>query len=458
MNKEKEREKNRLKSKKHTEKVKEHNKTHEIKTNGINQTCHKCKVNKPITDFPKDITKKSGFGGKCKSCKSENNYFDENIDPHTTKKECSAKGGCGEEKYLIYFSKQKQGKMGYANLCMDCRKIQRRSKDLKLEKPKNGTKMCNECKEEINVSKFSADKYSKDGMQSICKKCQKIRHGISYSKLSNFITQIVKNARGNAKRRNILFDITKENIEKLYEKQKGLCALSGIKMTHNAINDRQDNDSHILNPNNISIDRIDSKIGYIKSNIQLVCAIVNRIKFEMTEPELFEFCCKIVNTNKFSIIKQFDEFFGIEKPEINISEKCKKFIDYKYSNMIHNAKSRNLKCDLTKDQIIEKYKKQNGLCALTGIKLSFDKSLNDLSIDRIDSNKSYSLNNIHLISNLANSVKSDIDTKYLIKICTNLKLFYLKRTLLTMFYVPHFSVLLFVVLTIALYQWIAVML
>lgn len=427
MTSEKVKEKNRLKAKKHMKKVKEYNKTHEIKTDGVNQTCHKCKVKKPITDFPKDATKKSGFGGKCKACKLENNYFDANVDPHVTKKECSGKGGCGEEKFLIYFSKQKQGKFGYANLCTDCRKIKRRI-DLHPERPSEGEKCCAKCKKTFEVANFSADKYSKDGLQSVCRKCQCVKTAVTQSKFSSFIKKILNDANQRSKKKNIQFDITKENIETLYEKQKGLCALSGTKMTYNAINDRQEGDCHILNPDNISIDRIDPNQGYVKNNIQLVCAIVNRIKFEMTECELFDFCCQVIQTEYNNIIKKFDKAFGI-KLSYNVltSNKLNKFINYKYSNMTHNAKSRDLKVNLTQEQILDKYKKQNGYCALTGIKMTYSKKSTDLSIDRINSGLDYTVDNIHLITNSANSIRSDIDIKTLIEVCHKLKLFYLTK-------------------------------
>jgi len=428
MTTEKQKEYNRRRARKHMNKVREYNKNNQVKTEGITQTCHKCKIEKPIIDFPKDVTQKSGFGGKCKTCKLENNYFDPNIDPYTTKKECFAKGGCGEEKFLIYFSKQKQGKFGYANLCMDCRKIRRRTR-LHPDRPTTGEKCCAKCNKTFEVAKFSADKYSKDGLQSVCKKCQCVKTAVTQSKFPSFIKRILNDANQRSKKKGIVFDITKEDIEKLYEKQNGICALSGTKMTHNAINDRQDDDCHILNPDNISIDRIDSSIGYVNNNIQLVCAIVNRIKFEMNECELFDFCCKVIQTNYINTIKKFDKDFGIKKSyiyDVLTSNKLKKFINYKYSNMIHNAKARNLKVTLTQDDILDMYKKQNGICALTGVKMTRNKTKTDMSIDRINSNLGYTKDNVHLITNTANGVRSDIDIKILLDVCHKIKFFYLK--------------------------------
>lgn len=67
-------------------------------------------------------------------------------------------------------------------------------------------------------------------------------------------------------------------LQDLWEKQKGLCAITGIPMTHLR--------GHGRVQTNVSIDRIDSTIGYEKDNIQLVCHIVNIMKQDLTIEEL----------------------------------------------------------------------------------------------------------------------------------------------------------------------------
>lgn len=39
----------------------------------MGKTCYKCKVEKPIQDFNRDKTRKSGLSYLCKTCKSTNN-------------------------------------------------------------------------------------------------------------------------------------------------------------------------------------------------------------------------------------------------------------------------------------------------------------------------------------------------------------------------------------------------
>lgn len=72
-------------------------------------------------------------------------------------------------------------------------------------------------------------------------------------------------------------DVTVDALLETLKKQKGLCALSGIPMTH----------GKTVMETAISIDRIDSSIGYRMSNIQLVCHRVNVMKMDMDDNSLW---------------------------------------------------------------------------------------------------------------------------------------------------------------------------
>lgn len=80
-------------------------------------------------------------------------------------------------------------------------------------------------------------------------------------------------------------DLSVDYVLSLYEKQNGLCSLSGIKMTWDTLNGRV--------PTNLSIDRISSYIGYTKENVQLVCRIVNVMKSNLGQLEFIDLCRKI---------------------------------------------------------------------------------------------------------------------------------------------------------------------
>lgn len=76
----------------------------------------------------------------------------------------------------------------------------------------------------------------------------------------------------------------------MYNSQKGLCALSGKEMTYFSGIGRV--------PTNISIDRIDSSIGYEELNIQLVCIQANKMKAELLQNDLLDWCSNIINYDK----------------------------------------------------------------------------------------------------------------------------------------------------------------
>lgn len=209
-----------------------------------------------------------------------------------TEKECRL---CGETKPLDNYNKSICGRFGYANECIDCRKIAR--KQLNYPRITEGTKLCNRCKLEQDIKEFSSDSKNSDGLRSTCKNCS-IEHTYEYgSTFDGFIKMLYSDLKNNAKKRNIKVEITIDDIKQLYDKQTGLCALSMFKMTHN----KQPNDSptHINNKFNISVDRIDSSKDYTIDNIQLVCAIVNIIKYDMGTNEFIDVCKKICKHKGF---------------------------------------------------------------------------------------------------------------------------------------------------------------
>ena len=72
--------------------------------------------------------------------------------------------------------------------------------------------------------------------------------------------------------------LTIDDVMQVYEKQNGKCALTRISMT-TIFNDHA----------SISIDRIDSKVGYTPNNIQLVCKAMNLAKQHHSQKSILEF-------------------------------------------------------------------------------------------------------------------------------------------------------------------------
>ena len=92
------------------------------------------------------------------------------------------------------------------------------------------------------------------------------------------------------------------------------------------------------------------------------------------------------------------------------------------------AINRNINFDVTIEQIQDLYEKQNKKCALSGIDIYLAKShvraknglepYSTASLDRIDSTKGYTIDNIQWIHKNINIMKSSISQEYFLNVCT----------------------------------------
>lgn len=75
--------------------------------------------------------------------------------------------------------------------------------------------------------------------------------------------------------------------------------------------------------------------------------------------------------------------------------------------------------DITIEQVHDLWISQNKKCALSGVFIGFydDGKTHTCSIDRIDSSKNYSLDNIQLVHKDVNIMKNKFDNKYFIDMC-----------------------------------------
>lgn len=92
-----------------------------------------------------------------------------------------------------------------------------------------------------------------------------------------------------ALKRKIEWSIQIKDIDDLYEKQKGICALSEEPLCF----DHGGNTK--IGLGNASLDRIDSDKGYIKSNIQLVTKDCNMAKQKLSNEKFKMMCMAVVN-------------------------------------------------------------------------------------------------------------------------------------------------------------------
>lgn len=169
--------------------------------------------------------------------------------------------------------------------------------------------LCSKCKNLKPKSAFPPDLRNvlRGQTSSWCRKCRQAaqpakrrrfrdRHGISYNlhrrqkTLSAYFSHTVWNVRHRAKVKGWPCELNTRTLVALWEKQKGICAISGITMTHIA--------GQGVLPYNVSVDRIDSTKGYTLQNTQLVCNVVNWVKLNLSQPHFIDLCKAIAEKNR----------------------------------------------------------------------------------------------------------------------------------------------------------------
>ena len=85
--------------------------------------------------------------------------------------------------------------------------------------------------------------------------------------------------------RNLEFDIDIDYVMQLLGQQKGKCALTGWDLEFT-----RGGDWDGKNPRGATMDRINSRRGYVRGNIQLVCGMPNVIKSHLDRDAFVELC------------------------------------------------------------------------------------------------------------------------------------------------------------------------
>ena len=95
-------------------------------------------------------------------------------------------------------------------------------------------------------------------------------------------------------------------------------------------------------------------------------------------------------------------------------------LDDRLKHLIKNAKSRKeYLVSIDAGYLLSVYEKQNGLCVYTKLPLlAIGNQLNTMSLDRIDSNKDYTEDNVQLVCVAINRMKLDMTEDRFIELCS----------------------------------------
>lgn len=295
---------------------------------------------------------------------------------------------------------------------------------VKDDQKARGVKNCIVCKEEKSYEEFYKEKLGR--ISSRCKSCAKIYlKGIRDSKIdSSWIKRYVKKyklkypekylyviCRKRSKIRKLEFNLDRKDII-----IPEFCPVLGIKIT----NGQNRNSSP-------AVDRIDNTLGYIKNNVIVVSFKANSLKRDSSfveRQQLVDFYSNIeVNKEKIKTMECMEQndvkytYHNIKcdigRNELRRTQYKDKIIESMLIRARYRAKKRGLEFSLKESDIhLPKY------CPIFGIELSVGKDNIETSpsLERIDSTKGYTPDNVIIVSYRANRAKGDATLEELIKI------------------------------------------
>jgi hypothetical protein len=197
-------------------------------------------------------------------------------------------------------------------------------------------------------------------------------------------------------KRSLKFDIDNEYLTYLYHKQMRECIYTGDKLKFNK------------GINRTCISRINIKKGYTEDNVQLSTWKAHHIRSALL-PIFSNTIESIQLFRNGPIVYEHDytKFNNIQRGFVmNLLITCKKNCKIRaQKNRVSSSRY-----NISLGYIEQLYNEQDRKCAYSGIKLSFNKTeKHKLSIDRIDSNKGYTTDNVHLVSWAINQAKGNMD-------------------------------------------------
>lgn len=194
--------------------------------------------------------------------------FDFGPDPEIRTKRCNV---CGEEKPLSEFYDRSDHPEYKKHCCKSCHmEAQRKNRKANPQT-------------DINWRRVNRYKVAGWAHESYEKRRQDFRKCV-YLMLST--------RRGQCRRKGIPYTMTIDDIEALFEKQGGKCAITGRDLLWGQTGRPRDG---------MSVDRIDGPLGYIPSNIRLVTDQANLARNRYSDEELYAFCeAALANRDKVS--------------------------------------------------------------------------------------------------------------------------------------------------------------
>ena len=213
----------------------------------------------------------------------------------------------------------------------------------------------------------------------------------------------IHNIKQKARERNLPFDVDKEFLSDLFEKQDRKCILSGIDISFRG--------------KTASLDRINSKIGYIKENLQWTHKDINRMKWNCDQDEFIKWCSLVAFPN----IEENNLVMGKDVEHAYNWSGIGDLSGKSWTNIKKHAIKRKIHFDICIEQAWDIFLSQNSKCAITGVDIflsvNYKKINSSASLDRINSDLGYITGNIQWVHKKVNMMKSFFDQQHFIDMC-----------------------------------------
>jgi hypothetical protein len=233
------------------------------------KVCAKCKMEKLSVDFPKHSYSLDGLYSYCKNCVSVKNK--------------ESKDKKREQRIALINEKFPGAKINLSKYANSTKRA--------YYFPETNEKICGKCNSKLDVKLFFKHKQTSDGYHTWCKDCctegNKRSRVKKYSTFEGRITTLLRTCKTSSEKRGGQeMSLTRDGLLDLWNKQKGLCFYTDIEM---------DTQPELFN--SVSVERIDSSIGYTIDNVVLVCNVINRMKSDLSLDLFISMCKKVSSKN-----------------------------------------------------------------------------------------------------------------------------------------------------------------
>lgn len=257
--------------------------------------------------------------------------------------------------------------------------------------------------------------------------CGCVRPKVVYKPYFGIHESYLSEVKKGAKNREIEYNVDKKYLWDLFLNQNEVCKLSGIKLYFPPFYKRN---RKIMQ--SASLDRVDSTKSYAEGNLQWIHKNINVSKNNLCNKDYISWC-RLISNKHFNCNFEISEEFIKSNQPLDKSNKSGKY-DYKeisnqwFCEQINRAKSKNISFNLKIQDIWNLFVNQQRRCAISNLILNFSHisnrtSLFTVSIDRINSNLDYSVENIQLVHKRINTMKWNFEQRHFLDMVHRVAIF-----------------------------------